>query len=98
MPAEVETDLNALGHQRMSLSSNMMRDIADGLCNFALCSLPFWIVLMTLYFAAFRVNCFFRLFPAPGGVLNPFGKLPPIYYFINNLQEEIEIGISSSGA
>jgi hypothetical protein len=38
---------------------NMMRDNTDGLCNFAHCSMPFWMVLMTLNRFWLWVNSFF---------------------------------------
>jgi hypothetical protein len=62
----------------------MQPALLDSTHDFILCCLP--------------GQLFFQAFLRSRKVLNPFGKLPPIYYFINNLQEEIEIGISSSGA
>jgi hypothetical protein len=63
-----------------------MREITDGLCKFALCSLPFWIVLMNVTFVAFRVNSFLRYFPAFGPFLIAFFKTSAINLLINGLQ------------
>jgi hypothetical protein len=38
---------------------NMMREKTDGLCNFAHCNIPFWMVLITLNPSRLRVNYFF---------------------------------------
>ena len=75
----------------------MMREITDGLCKFALSSLPFWIVHLNVSFVALPVNCFLRLL----GAFWLSSSLPCrraiINFLINDLQGEFRYELLPSG-
>jgi hypothetical protein len=62
---------NAPLHQKMSLGSEMMRDIRE-VRAIALYNLPLWMALINVYRRGFGVNCFLGIFAVSAGpVMSP---------------------------
>jgi len=77
---------------------NMTREKTDGLCNFAHCNMPLWMVTTTLNPVGLRVNCFFREFVLTNGGWKLDGKHEVNLFLISDMRSQLQKGILAACA